>query len=137
MFTSFSKNTSPFSDIAFFLAERYGLPKDEIKSPFMELVIDGAVLIELQEERGRVYLIGTVVEDLLINGDQEALELLKLANNHLGMTEGVLAWDDLKKKIIFWLEVTPYTREAEFNQHFEKFLNHLDSWIALVPISPC
>lgn len=134
MFPSHSLHqSSPFSEIALFLAERYEIPKEEIKSPLLELVIDGAISVELQEEKGSVYLIGTVVESILINKDKEALALLKLASSHLGLTEGTLAWDQSKQRIIFWLEVTPYIRETEFNFLFEQFLNHLDAWIALVP----
>ena len=132
MFNLYSTGRSPFSEIASFLAERYGISKEGIKPPLMELLIDDAVTIELQEEGPSVYVVGTVVESTLINEDKEALALLKAASSHLGMTEGTLAWDDVKKRIIFWLEVTSYTRETEFNNHFEKFLNHLDTWIILI-----
>ncbi|MFI0347484.1 MAG: type III secretion system chaperone [Chthoniobacterales bacterium] len=131
MFNPYSINRSPFTEIASFLANRYGISKEGIKAPLMELLIDEAVPVELQEEGASVYIVGTVVEPILINEDQEALTLLKLASSHLGMTEGTLAWDDLQKRIVFWLEVTSYTRETEFNAQFEKFLNHLDSWIKL------
>jgi hypothetical protein len=133
MFISYSINNSPFSDIVPFLIERYHLPKDEIQAPLLEFMIDGAVSLELQEYQSRVYLIGVVVEPLLINEDHEALALLKIASTRLGMTEGVLAWDDLKKRLVFWMEVTRYTQRVEFDEHFNRFLNHLDTWISLVP----
>ena len=136
MFISYSVNNSPFSDIAPFLAERYHLPKEEIQAPLLEFMIDGAVAIELQEEKSKVYLIGVVVEPLLVREDHEALTLLKIASSRLGMTEGVLAWDEVKKRIVFWLEVTTFTQELEFNEHFNRFLNHLDTWISLVPRGP-
>ena len=124
---------SPFTEIAPFLVERYHLLKEAIQPPLMEFVVDGAVNVELQEEGSKVYLIGVVADPLLIKGDNEALSLLRSASNRLGMTEGTLAWDEIKKRIIFWLEVTPYTQEVEFTQHFDRFLNHLDAWISLVP----
>lgn len=133
MFISYSINNSPFSDIVPFLIERYHLPKDEIQAPLLEFMIDGAVSLELQEYQSRVYLIGVVVEPLLINEDYETLALLKIASTRLGMTEGVLAWDDLKKRLVFWIEVTRYTQRFEFDKHFNRFLNHLDTWISLVP----
>lgn len=133
MFISYSINNSPFSDIAPFLIERYHLPKEEIQAPLLEFMVDGAVSIELQEYQSRVYLIGVVVEPLLIQGDNEALSLLKIAGSRLGMTEGVLAWDEIKKRLVFWLEVTRFTQRVEFNEHFNLFLNHLDTWISLVP----
>ncbi len=133
MFISYSINNSPFSDIVPFLIERYHLPKDEIQAPLLEFMIDGAVSLELQEYQSRVYLIGVVVEPLLINEDHETLALLKIASTRLGMTEGVLAWDDLKKRLVFWMEVTRYTQRVEFDEHFNRFLNHLDTWISLVP----
>jgi hypothetical protein len=133
MFISYSINNSPFSDIASFLIERYHLPKEEIQAPLLEFMIDGAISLELQENQSRVYIIGVVVEPLLIRDDDEALDLLKIASNHLGMSEGVLAWDEVKKRIIFWLEVTHFTQRVEFNEHFNRFLNHLDTWISLVP----
>lgn len=133
MFISYSVSNSPFSDIVPFLVQRYHLPKEEIQAPLLEFMIDGAVTIELQEEKSRVYLIGVVVEPLLIREDYEALSLLKTASSRLGMTEGVLAWDEVKKRIIFWLEVTAFTQELEFNEHLNRFLNHLDAWISLVP----
>jgi len=126
-------NNSPFSDIVPFLIERYHLPKDEIQAPLLEFMIDGAVSLELQEYQSRVYLIGVVVEPLLINEDYETLALLRIASTRLGMTEGVLAWDDLKKRLVFWIEVTRYTQRVEFDEHFNRFLNHLDTWISLVP----
>lgn len=133
MFISYSMNNSPFSDIVPFLIERYHLPKDEIQAPLLEFMIDGAVSLELQEYQSRVYLIGVVVEPLLINEDYETLALLRIASTRLGMTEGVLAWDDLKKRLVFWIEVTRYTQRVEFDEHFNRFLNHLDTWISLVP----
>jgi len=133
MFVSYSMTNSPFTEIAPFLVERYHLQKEAIQPPFMEFVVDGAVNLELQEEGSKVYLIGVVVDPLLVREDYEALSLLRSASSRLGMTEGVLAWDSIKKRVIFWLEVTSYTREVEFNEHFKQFLNHLDIWISLVP----
>ncbi len=133
MFISYSMNSSPFSDIVPFLVERYHLPKEEIQAPLLEFTIDGAVGLELQEDESRVYIIGVVVEPLLIRNGEEALALLKIASTRLGMSEGVLAWDEVKKRIIFWLEVTHFTQRTEFNEHFDRFLNHLDLWISLVP----
>jgi hypothetical protein len=133
MFISYSINNSPFSDIVPFLIERYNLPKEEIQAPLLEFMVDGAVSIELQEYQSRVYLIGVVVEPLLIKEDYEANSLLKIASSRLGMTDGVLAWDEVKKRLIFWLEVTHFTQKAEFDEYFNRFLNHLDTWISLVP----
>ncbi len=133
MFISYSLNNSPFSYIVPFLIERYQLPKEEIQAPLLEFMVDGAVSIELLEYQSKVYLIGIVVEPPLIKEDYEALSLLKIASNRLGMTEGVLAWDEVKKRLIFWLEVTGLTQRAEFDEHFNRFLNHLDTWITLVP----
>jgi len=31
------------------------------------------------------------------------------------------------------MEVTRYTQRVEFDEHFNRFLNHLDTWISLVP----
>ena len=128
-----SVHNSPFNEIAGFLANRYQLPNEEIHPPLLELVIDNAVTLELQEESNQVYLIGVVVEPLLIHEEYEALHLLKSASNRLGLTEGTLSWDEEQKRIVFWLEVTSYTRETEFNNHLNLFLNHLDTWIRLVP----
>lgn len=127
---------SPFTELAGFLANRYQLPKEEIHSPLLELVIDNAVTLELQENGSQVYLVGVVVEPLLIHEEHEALHLLKVASSRLGLTEGTLAWDEEQKRIVFWLEVTLYTRETEFNNHLNLFLNHLDTWIRLVPPPP-
>lgn len=127
---------SSFTELAGFLANRYQLPKEEIRSPLLELVIDNAVTLELQEDGPQVYLIGVVVEPLLIHEENEALSLLKAASSRLGLTEGTLSWDEEQKRIVFWLEVTSYTRETEFNNHLNLFLNHLDTWIRLVPPSP-
>lgn len=133
MFISYSIGNSPFTKIASFLVERYHLSSEKIQSPLMEFVIDGVIPLELQEEGGKVYLIGSVVEPLLVNEDNEALSLLRSASTHLGLTEGTLAWDEIKKRIIFWLDVTSYTEELEFNETLARFLNHLDTWISLVP----
>ena len=122
-------SNSPFIELASFLATRYQLPSEEIQPPLLELVVDNAVTLELQENGSQVYLIGVVVEPLLIHEENEALHLL-------GITEGTLSWDDEQKRIVFWLEVTPYTRENEFNNHLNLFLNHLDTWIKLVPPAP-
>ena len=134
MFTS--PNNSSFTEIALFLAERYQIPQEEIRPPLLELVIDNSVTLELQEEGSKVYLIGVVVEPLLIHEDNEALALLTTAGNRLGLTEGTLAWDEANQRIVFWLDVTAYTREAEFNLHLNLFLNHLDTWIKLAPAAP-
>ena len=127
---------SPFTELAGFLANRYQFPAGEIHPPLLELVVDNAVTLELQEDESRVYLVGVVVEPLLVHEDFEALHLLKTANNRLGLTEGTLSWDEEQKRIIFWLEVTSFTREVEFNDHLNLFLNHLDAWIRLVPQAP-
>lgn len=113
--------------------ERYHLASEKIQSPFMEFVVDGVVPLELQEEGAKVYLVGVVVEQALVTEDHEALSLLRSASVRLGMTEGTLAWDEEKKRIIFWLEVSSYTDQLEFEEHFNRFLNHLDTWISLVP----
>jgi len=126
-------SNSPFTEIAGFLANRYQLPAQEITPPLLELVIDNAVTLELQENGSQIYLIGVVVEPLLVHEDYEALSLLKTASSRLGLTEGTLSWDEEQKRIVFWLEVTSYTRETEFNNHLNLFLNHLDTWIKLVP----
>ncbi len=133
MFISYSIPNSPFIKIASFLAERYHFSPEKIQSPLMDFVVDGIIPLELQEEGPNVYLIGSIVEPLLVKEDNEALSLLKSASSRLGMTEGTLAWDQIKKRIIFWLDVTSYTEQLEFNEHFERFLNHLDTWISLVP----
>lgn len=132
MFISHSANISPFTDIACFLANRYQFPEDQILPPLLELVIDNAITLELLEEDGRIYLIGVVVDPLLIHEDHEALALLQVSNPalHVG---GTLAWDEEKQRLIFWVEVTSYTREVEFNEHLVLFLNNLDEWIELVP----
>lgn len=131
-----SVSNSSFAEIAGFLANRYEFAKEEIHSPLLELVIDNAVTLELQENGSQVYLIGVVVEPLLVHEDYETLHLLKAASSRLGLTEGTLSWDEEQKRIVFWLEVTSYTREAEFNSHLNLFLNHLDTWIRLVPPAP-
>ena len=131
-----SATHASFTDIARFLAARYQFSPEEIKPPLLELVIDNAVNLELQEEEAKVYLVGIVVEPILIHDDKEALALLQTASNRLSLTEGTLAWDEEKKRIVFWLEVTAYTRETEFNLHLNLFLNHLDTWIKLAPGAP-
>ena len=136
MFVPHFVTTSPFNAIAGFLAERYQIPTSEIKPPLLELVIDNSVTLELLEENGKVYLIGGVVDPLLIHEDEEAMALLKANNNALSASEGVLAWDQEKKCLIFWLEVTSYTEEVSFNEHFVRFLNDLDEWLTLVPKRP-
>ncbi|MBX9743165.1 MAG: type III secretion system chaperone [Chthoniobacterales bacterium] len=133
MFISYSIGNSPFHRIASFLAERYHLPSEKIQSPLMDFVIDGVIPLELQEDGSKAYLIGSVVESPLVTEDHEALSLLRSASAHLGMTEGTLAWDEEKKRIVFWLDVTSYTEQLEFNEYFNRFLNHLDTWISLVP----
>ena len=133
MATTLSASNSSFSDLAGFLANRYQLPIEEIHPPLLELVIDNAVTLELQENGSHVYLVGVVVEPLLIHEEHETLHLLKAARNRLGLTEGTLSWDEEQKRIVFWLEVTPFTRETEFNNHLNLFLNNLDTWIRLVP----
>ncbi|HLB34172.1 MAG: hypothetical protein A3F67_00645 [Verrucomicrobia bacterium RIFCSPHIGHO2_12_FULL_41_10] len=133
MFVPHFITPSPFNEIAGFLARRYQLSEEGIKPPLLELVIGNAVTLELLEEGAKIYLIGVVVDPLLINEDREAMELLTATNNRLGSTEGTLAWDEEKKRLIFWLEVTNYTRELEFNEHLVIFLNDLDEWLALVP----
>lgn len=133
MATSLSVSNSPFTEIAGFLANRYQLPTQEIAPPLLELVIDNAVTLELEENGSHIYLVGVVVEPLLIHEEYEALQLLKVASSRLGLTEGTLSWDEEQKRIVFWLEVTSYTRETEFNNHLNLFLNHLDTWIKLVP----
>lgn len=132
----FSIQQSPFTELAAFLANRYQFSTEEIHPPLLELIVDNAVTLELREHGSRVYLVGVVVEPLLVHEDYEALHLLKAASNRLGLTEGVLSWDEEQKRIIFWLEVTSFTREVEFNNHLNLFLNHLDTWIRLVPRSP-
>jgi hypothetical protein len=136
MATTLSASNSPFTELAGFLANRYQLPKEEINPPLLELVIDSSVTLELQESGSQVYLIGVVVEPLLVHEEYETLHLLKVASSRLGLTEGTLSWDEEQKRIIFWLEVTSYTRETEFNSHLDLFLNHLDTWIRLVPPAP-
>ncbi|MBX9577286.1 MAG: type III secretion system chaperone [Chthoniobacterales bacterium] len=136
MATALSVSNSPFTELAGFLANRYQLPAEEIRPPLLELVIDSAVTLELQEEGSQIYLVGVVVEPLLIHEEYEAMYLLKVASSRLGLTEGTLSWDEEQKRIVFWLEVTSYTRETEFNNHLNLFLNHLDTWIKLVPPSP-
>jgi hypothetical protein len=136
MAATLSLNNSPFSELASFLAHRYQIAEEEIHPPLLELVVDGAVTLELQEYDNQVYLVGVVIEPLLIHEDHEALHLLKKASSRLGLTEGTLSWDEEKKRIVFWLEVTNYTRDTEFNNHLNLFLNHLDTWIKLVPTSP-
>lgn len=133
MFISYSIGNSPFHQIASFLVERYHLPSEKIQSPSIEFVVDGVVPLELQEEGSKVYLIGSVVEPSLVTEDHEALSLLRSASTHLGLTEGTLAWDEEKKRMIFWLDVTSYTDQLEFTDCFNRFLNHLDAWISLVP----
>lgn len=133
MFISYSIPNSPFAKIASFLADRYHFSREKIQPPLMDFVVDGIIPLELQEEGSKVYLIGSVVEPLLVKEDHEALSLLHSASNRLGMTEGTLAWDEIKKRLIFWLDVTSYTEQLEFHEHFERFLNHLDTWISLVP----
>lgn len=133
MFVPHFITPSLFNEIAGFLARRYQLSEEGIKSPLLELVIGNAVALELLEEGAKIYLIGVVVDPLLINEDSEAMALLTTTNNRLGSTEGTLAWDEDKKRLIFWLEVTNYTRELEFNEHLVTFLNDLDEWLALVP----
>ncbi len=133
MFISYSIASSPFTKIASFLAERYHLSGEKIQPPLMDFVVDGIIPLELQEEGSKVYLIGSVVEPLLVKEDHEAISLLRSAGTRLGMTEGTLAWDEIKKRIVFWLDVTSYAEQLEFNEHFERFLNHLDTWISLVP----
>lgn len=129
-------SNSPFIELAGFLANRYQFSVKEIHPPLLELVVDNAVTLELQENSSQVYLVGVVVEPLLIHEEQEALHLLKTASNRLGLTEGTLSWDEEQKRIVFWLEVTSFTRENEFNNHLNLFLNHLDTWIKLVPPAP-
>jgi|GEM_PF-1660675 len=136
MLSPLSARNSPFIDLAGFLASRYQFPLEEIRPPLLELVVDNAVTLELQENDAQVYLVGVVVEPLLVHEDLEALHLLKAASNRLGLTEGTLSWDEEQKRIIFWLEVTSFTREVEFNNHLNLFLNHLDTWIRLVPPAP-
>lgn len=129
-------DNSRFTELAIFLANRYQLPIEEISSPLLELVIDNAVTLELQEHHAQVYLVGVVVETVLVHEDYEALYLLKAASNRLGLTEGTLSWDEEQQRIVFWLEVTAFTTELEFNNHLNLFLNHLDAWIRLVPPPP-
>lgn len=129
-------DNSRFTELAIFLANRYQLPIEEISSPLLELVIDNAVTLELQEHHAQVYLVGVVVEPVLVHEDYEALYLLKAASNRLGLTEGTLSWDEEQQRIVFWLEVTAFTTELEFNNHLNLFLNHLDTWIRLVPPPP-
>lgn len=129
-------SNSPFTELAGFLATRYQLPKEEIHPPLLELVVDNAVTLELQENSSHVYLVGVVVEPILVHEEQEALHLLKTASSRLGLTEGTLAWDEEQRRIIFWLKVTSYNRENEFNDHLNLFLNNLDTWIKLVPAAP-
>ncbi len=136
MSTALSVSNSSFSEIAGFLANRYQLPTEEITPPLLELVIDNSVTLELQQNDSQIYLVGVVVEPLLIHEEHEALHLLKTASSRLGLTEGTLSWDEEQKRIIFWLEVTSYIRETEFNNHLNLFLNHLDTWIRLVPPTP-
>ncbi|MBM3856773.1 MAG: type III secretion system chaperone [Verrucomicrobia bacterium] len=131
-----SLEQSPFTELAGFLANRYQFSTEEIRPPLLELVIDNAVTLELQGNGSRVYLVGVVVEPLLVHEDYEAFHLLKAANNRLGLTEGTLSWDEEQKRIIFWLDVTSFTREVEFNNHLNLFLNHLDTWIRLAPPAP-
>jgi hypothetical protein len=136
MTNTVSFRDSPFIEIAGFLINRYKIPVEEIHPPLLELVIDNAVTLELQEQGSRVYLVGVVVEPLLVHEEYESLHLLNVANSRLGLTEGTLSWDAEQKRIVFWLEVTSYTRETEFNNHLNLFLNHLDAWIKLVPSAP-
>ncbi len=131
-----SIGSSPFMELAGFLANRYQFSVDEVRLPLLELVVDNAVTLELREDGSQVYLVGVVVEPLLVHEDYEALHLLKAASSRLGLTEGTLSWDEEQKRIIFWLQVTPFTREVEFNNHLNLFLNHLDTWIRLVPPAP-
>lgn len=126
-------DNTPFVEIATFLANRYQLPKENLQPPLLELIVDNAVTLELQESNSRIFLVGVVVEPLLVHEDNEALSLLKSGSSHLGLTEGTLAWDEEQKRIVFWLEVTSFTREVEFNNHLNLFLNHLDRWIRLAP----
>ncbi len=133
MFVPHFITTSPFNEIAGFLAERYQLSLEGVKPPLLELIIDNAVTVELLEENSKVYLIGVIVDSLLIQEDREAMALLTAPTQSLHSSEGVLAWDKDHERLILWLEVTQYTREQEFNEYLVRFLNDLDAWLALVP----
>jgi hypothetical protein len=131
---SFKLTLSSFREIALFLAERYQLETSGLEPPVMELLIDGTLPLELREEGRHVYLIGTVLDSVLVAGKDQARKLLELASQHLGFSEGVLAWDPEQERYIFWMEVGQYTRESEFNEHLDRFLSQLLLWMKLVPL---